>query len=431
MLTHPWASYSVVHMTKQLPERAAHALSVSRLVEAPPAQVYYAFTNSSGLREWLADASQIAPQPGGRLYLSWNSGYYTSGEYTHLKSPGRVAFTWRGRGEPAETQVQVTLAPQGSGTLVTIEHSGFGSGAAWEKASKESQSGWQRGLDNLASVLETGEDLRIVRRPMMGIGLSDFNEEIARQAGVPVSTGIRLDSTAPGMGAEAAGLQKGDVLVEIDDQPITDFASLTNALQGHVAGDRVMVGYYRGPERRSVSMELSRRPLPTIIWDPVELSRAVAGQYAEASQALRSFFADVSEAEASHRPAAAEWSAKEVLAHLIHSERGFQDNVGEMVTGAESVYDDFGENLLARVEATVAVYPTIADLLAAYDRSTAETVALLAHLPEEATRRKSSYWRLALIALDNPFHFRGHLEQMGDAVRSARQSPDADPRPGV
>jgi membrane-associated protease RseP (regulator of RpoE activity) len=266
---------------------------------------------------------------------------------------------------------------------------------------------------------------------MMGIGLSDFNEGIAKQAGVPVSSGIRLDSTAPGMGAEAAGLQKGDVLEEIDGQPITDYASLTNALQGRAAGDRVMVGYYRGPERRSVSMELSRRPLPTIIWDPVELSRAVASQYAETCQALRDFFADVSEAEASHRPAAAEWSAREVLAHLIHSERGFQNNVGEMVTGAESVYDDYGENLLARVEATVAVYPTIADLMAAYEHSTDETVELLAHLPEEATRRKSSYWRLALIALDNPFHFRGHLEQMGDAVRSARQSPDGDSRPGV
>jgi uncharacterized damage-inducible protein DinB len=169
-------------------------------------------------------------------------------------------------------------------------------------------------------------------------------------------------------------------------------------------------------------MELSRRPLPTIIWDPVELSRAVASQYTEARDALRGYFADVSEADASHRPAATEWSAKEVLAHLIHSERGFQNNVGEMITGAEAVYDDYGENLLARVEATVAVYPTIADLLAAYERSTDETVALLAHLPEEATRRKSSYWRLALIALDNPFHFRGHLQQVGDAVRSARQS---------
>jgi uncharacterized protein YndB with AHSA1/START domain len=408
-------------MTRQLSGPGAQAISVSRLVDAPPAQIYYAFTNSSCLREWLCDASQIAPHPGGRLYLAWNSGFYTSGEYTRLEPPARVAFSWRGRGEPAETQVLVTLASQEHGTLVTIEHAGFGTGADWEKATEESRAGWQKGLESLASVLKTGEDLRITRRPMMGIGLSDFNEEIARQAGVPVSSGIRLDSAAPGMGAEAAGLQQGDVLVEIDDQPITDFASLTNILQGHLAGDRVMVGYYRGPERRSVSMELSRRLLPTVIWDPVELSRAVASRYAEASQALRSFFADVSEAEASHRPAAAEWSAKEVLAHLIHSERGFQDNVGEIATGAESVYDDYGENLLARVEATVAVYPTIADLLAAYERSTAETVALLAHLPEEATRRKSSYWRVATNALESPFHFTGHLAQMRTAVESARQ----------
>ena len=138
------------------------------------------------------------------------------------------------------------------------------------------------------------------------------------------------------------------MLVQIDDQPITDYASLTNARQGHAAGDRLMVGYYRGPERRSVSMELSRRPLPTILWDSLELLRAVAGHYAVTYQALRDFFADVSEAEASHRPAAAEWSAKEVLAHLIHSERGFQDNVGEIVTGAEFAHDYYGENLSDR-----------------------------------------------------------------------------------
>jgi hypothetical protein len=321
--------------------------------------------------------------------------------------------------------VQVALEPQGSGTIVAIEHSGFGSGAEWEQAANESRARWQHGLDNLASVLETGEDLRIVRRPMMGVGLSDFSDEIARQAGVPVSTGIRLDSTTPGMGAEAAGLRKGDVLVELDGRPITDFASLTNALAGHVAGEEVMIGYYRGPERRIAAMELSRRPIPAISWDPVELSRAVAARYAETARSLRDVLAGVTEAEASRRPAATEWCAKEALAHLIHSERGFQNNVGEIVTGAEAVYDDDGENLLARVEATVAVHPTTADLLAAYERSTAETVALLARLPDEAARHKGHYWRLAYGALDNPFHVTGHLDQMRTAIESARHAPDA------
>jgi hypothetical protein len=44
-------------------------------------------------------------------------------------------------------------------------------------------------------VLETGEDLRFTHRPMLGIGISDFNEEIAEKYNIPVSKGIRLDTT--------------------------------------------------------------------------------------------------------------------------------------------------------------------------------------------------------------------------------------------
>ena len=87
---------------------------------------------------------------------------------------------------------------------------------------------------------------------------------------------------------------------------------------------------------------------------------------------------------------------------------------------SEPVYDDYGENLLARVEATVAVYPTIADLMAAYERSTDETVALLAHMPEEDPPQ-SSYWRVATNALESPFHFTGHLVQMRTAVEFGGQ----------
>jgi hypothetical protein len=48
----------------------------------------------------------------------------------------------------------------------------------------------EKSLDNLVSVLETGEDLRFTLRPMIGIGASDFDEEIARQIGVPGNMGI-------------------------------------------------------------------------------------------------------------------------------------------------------------------------------------------------------------------------------------------------
>jgi S1-C subfamily serine protease len=64
---------------------------------------------------------------------------------------------------------------------------------------------------------------------MLGIMLSDFNAEIAKSMGLPVSSGVRIDGTVPGMGAEAAGLQSGDVIVGMAGYPVGDFSSLTHA----------------------------------------------------------------------------------------------------------------------------------------------------------------------------------------------------------
>ena len=68
-------------------------------IKASPAHIYHAFTNATALREWMCDVSTINPKPGGRLYVSWNSGYYASGEYTTLEKDKQVAFTWNGRNE--------------------------------------------------------------------------------------------------------------------------------------------------------------------------------------------------------------------------------------------------------------------------------------------------------------------------------------------
>ena len=102
--------------------------------------------------------------------------------------------------------MKVTLEAQDGGTRLLLEHTGFGTGAEWQRPIQESREGWTQGLENLASVMETGQDLRIIRRPMLGVMLSDFTPEIARQLGVPVSEGVRIDGTLEGMGARKAGL---------------------------------------------------------------------------------------------------------------------------------------------------------------------------------------------------------------------------------
>lgn len=400
---------------------STQTLRFEQAVKAPPAEVYRAFTVGTALREWMSDVATTNPHPGGRLYLAWNAGFYACGEFTALQPDQEIGFTWFGRGEPGPSQVKVLLTPAGGGTQVNLAHSDVGTGEAWSKTCEEIINGWKTSLENLASVLETGEDLRFIRRPMLGITISDFNAEIAKEMNVPVSQGLRLDGVVDGMGAQAAGLQNGDVIVRMADREITDWESLTSTLQAHQAGDRIEVVYYRGPERNTTLMELSGRPLPEIPASAEELAKTLEQRYGSMHSELEVFFSGVSEVQASHQPGPNDWSAKEILAHLIHGERGWQNFISEMVTGQEPLYDDFGGNLQARVKATVAVYPAVSELLEEYKRSTAETVALFANLPAEFLNRKGTFWRLAYNALESPYHFHTHLEQMRAAIEAARQ----------
>jgi hypothetical protein len=113
-------------------------------------------------------------------------------------------------------------------------------------------------LENLASVLETGQDCRVFDRPMLGINVGDFTSEQAKQLGVPVKTGVRLDSVVPGLGAHNAGLTRNDVLVSLGGTPLSDFDSLVFSLRGKKGGEKVEVVYRARKENRS--MEPPRRP---------------------------------------------------------------------------------------------------------------------------------------------------------------------------
>ena len=393
----------------------------SQTFAAPPAQLYRAFTNSTFLREWLSDVATTAPRPGGYLFLAWNDGYYASGQFTSLAENEQVAFSWQGSNMPAPTQVNVRLNPAGEGTLLHLTHSALGEGDAWAGIAAQVQKGWQQSLENLASVLTTGEDLRFTRRPMLGIIIGEFNPETAARLGVPVSEGTRLDSVVEGMGAAAAGLQSDDVIVAVDGLPTTDFPSLTNALQAHRAGDTVEVAFYRGPDRLTTAMTLSGRPLPAIPATAGELASIAHHRYDAEEADLATLLADVSETEASTRPGPGQWHIKDVLAHLIHSERGWHTWMDGLIGGQEPWYDDFGGNNDARITATVAAYPTLADLLTELQRAHTESVALLANLPAGFMDHKGSYWRLAYAVLEPAYHQQTHLAQMQEILAAARQ----------
>ena len=398
----------------------SRSYTFEQTVPASADAVYEAFTNARALREWLCDVATIAPREGGRCYLAWNDGYYSSGEFTRLAPGEEVAFSWHGRGEPAASNVRVSLAPEGDGTRVRVVHEGVGSGSEWAEIVPVLEQAWTFSLENLNSIFSSGADLRFTQRPMLGITLGDFDANIAERMGVPVSEGICLDGVVPEMGAGAAGLQEGDVIVSIGGKAVVDWPSLTSALQGRRAGDEVQVDFYRGSQRRQVQMTLSGRPMHPIPATVEELADAVRDRYAHIDSELSELFAGVTEAQSAQRIAPDAWSAREVLAHLIHSERGWQTWMADLVNDQEAWYDQGVSNLQARIEATLDAFPTSAELLEELQRMNAETAAFVAHLPPSfLEQRKASYWRMAYLLVEAPYHTRAHLAQKREAIAAA------------
>lgn len=399
----------------------ATSLKFVQTISAPAVLVYRAFTNATALREWLCDKATVDPKPGGHFFVGWNNGYYACGEYVKVNPEREVSFIWNGRDDPEPTTVNIYITALDNGsTTLSLEQTGLDNTPQWAKAYEEISNGWNLGLKNLVSVLESGPDLRIVTRPMLGVVFGDFNKKKAEELKVPVDTGLRLDSLVEGLGAQKAGLKKDDVIVSLNGKPTPDFAAILTIIQSLQAGDHVDVGFYRGPEKKRADMELSRRPMPEIPPNTVAFGEAVKKINLKADSLLEEALQGVSESEGDFKPAPNEWSIKEILAHLIHGERDTQSYISEYVFSQERVADGYGDNLPARISATVHAYQTISSLLEELKRGEEETVYIVSHLPAEFVANKGSYWKLAFNMLQLPIHTQEHVAQIKANLAAAR-----------
>jgi hypothetical protein len=192
-------------------------------------------------------------------------------------------------------------------------------------------------------------------------------------------------------------------------------------VKSYKADDEVEMVFYRGSEKQGRPVKLSRRPLPEVPPTAKELAKAVEKSYKELDKEMEAIFEGVSEEEANKRPAEGEWSAKEILAHLLYSERwaflAISTNVGGQ--RGPGFFNDPGQ-----IKALADAYPTVADLMAEIKRNEKLTVATLAALPDEFVARKISYYNLAttfLPLIGLPQHSRSHFPQMQEAIRIARE----------
>jgi uncharacterized protein YndB with AHSA1/START domain len=393
-----------------------------------PEDVFYAFACAQGWRDWLCDSCRFEARPGGSYQMAWSNGWYAAGTVRELKHPERTSLTWVGLADPGPSEVTISLLGQDGDTSIELHHWGFGEGEEWLRTREEVRKGWEVGLENLFSIFDSGQDLRITRRPMLGVMLSDFDGKIAKELGVPVSEGVRIERPIEGMGADSAGLEPDDVIVEMDGKSIAGFPDLGFALQGKHAGEVVPVTFYRRDLLLTVHMELSSRPIEDFPLEPQAFAVRLETIYSETMAELRQLLSGIEEKQATFRVSPEDWTVEEVLAHLIVIEEGNIPWICELMSDAEREFLTDGGNPSVhskQMQAVLHVTPGVPGLLDRLQSRQAETIALL-HSADELGRRKGVLWRLGQNLLQFPgSHERIHLEQLRSILEAegSRSSP--------
>ena len=392
-------------------KQIAATVSISRKIAAPAADLYRMFTNSSGLREWFCDVATTEPHVNGRLYCAWLNGDALMGQFKALTPNKKVVLAVRAFDDDTDrSTVTVTLSEKNG--ITTVKLSDTSDGARWIELEHIVEHAWGEGLDTLKNVVETGEDLRITQRPMLGILMDSFDAAIAQKIGVPVQAGVRLSSVIEGFGAQQAGLAHDDVIIKLDGQPTPDLNALDAIMRTHSAGDTLKVMFYRGPEKRTVAMTLSPRPLAPLPASAAAFADALQEKYAAVNKDLKAILKGATNAQAERRPGPDEWNVKQILAHFICGEHGIQWWVGTLLGRQEPYQDDWEGNQLPLIDAKVAAYGSLKRLLDELFASEAGTVALVRGLPDAFVARKGSFRRLYAQVAPWADHIREHLDQI-------------------
>ena len=113
-------------------------VELERRIAARPETVFRYFTDADRWRQWQGVGAELDARPGGlfRVEMTGRTHVFARGEFVEVQPPQRVVFTWGWEPlpgmpdemrsvPPGSSTVEVTLEPDGNGTLLRLRHSGL------------------------------------------------------------------------------------------------------------------------------------------------------------------------------------------------------------------------------------------------------------------------------------------------------------------
>jgi S1-C subfamily serine protease len=97
-------------------------------------------------------------------------------------------------------------------------------------------------------------------RASLGVSVVPVDAAVKAQYNLSVDHGVLIVSETTTGPAATAGLKVGDVIVQLDNTPVTNVQSLGDALLSKSPGDTVAVKIYRGSQQMTVNVTLGEIP---------------------------------------------------------------------------------------------------------------------------------------------------------------------------
>jgi serine protease Do len=115
-------------------------------------------------------------------------------------------------------------------------------------------------IDQVRPLIDDLKEDGKVSRGWMGVGLQELDPMLAKHLGKPDLAGTVVGQVYPGTPAASAGLESGDIIIEMDGQPVKDSATLVRSIGTRAPGEKVSLKVLREGRPTDVKVKLGERP---------------------------------------------------------------------------------------------------------------------------------------------------------------------------
>ena len=111
-------------------------------------------------------------------------------------------------------------------------------------------------LDIMRQIIEFGE----VTRGWLGVEGTEITAQAAMATGDPGIKGALIVGVFINSPADMAGIRAGDIFVAVNDNPVSGIRDLLDQITLHKPEQQIQITIYRGPQKLTLDMEVTRRP---------------------------------------------------------------------------------------------------------------------------------------------------------------------------